>query len=63
MNLTANQARERIEGVLKAAGIRIDAFSTADGALDTEAEFPDGAKFSGDLMSIYADGIAHQRTK
>lgn len=60
--LTATQARERIEGVFKAAGVKIDVFTYADygypSYMEVTAIFPDGAEFSGDIEGLDTDGYS-----
>jgi hypothetical protein len=60
--LTKDEAIERIEGVLKAAGIKLELATTYDGC-DFIAEFPDGAKYEGFDVGVYikCDGLSHQR--
>lgn len=62
MKITKQEAEERIEGVLKAAGIRAYIY-TNYGGVDIELEFPDGAKYEGDEVGLYlsCDGLSHQR--
>jgi hypothetical protein len=62
MKVTRDEAAERIEGVLKAAGIRVEITTTHDG-VDFIAEFPDGAKYEGFDVGLYidVDGLSHQR--
>jgi hypothetical protein len=58
--LTGEEARERIEGVLKAAGIRVSMWSGDDIIID--AEFPDGAQADCvETPAIVADGLSYQR--
>lgn len=58
--ITRQEAAERIAGVLKAVGIKLDFFSYYS---DVTIEFPDGAKFEDAeaTIRINCDGIAHQR--
>jgi hypothetical protein len=55
--ITRHEAEERLEGVLKALGIKAYVPCTE---FDAELEFPDGAKYEGHLY-IDCDGISHQR--
>jgi hypothetical protein len=55
--LTHAEARERLEGVLKAVGIK--AGLSVDGIV--HLTFCDGAKYSGTRLDIECDGLSHQR--
>lgn len=58
--LTREEAVERIEGVLKAAGIKIEVGGcSCCGVFDVE--FPDGAKFYDDSFYLKCDGLSYQR--
>jgi len=60
--ITKTEAIERIEGVLKAAGIKAYIYTSLDG-VDISLEFPDGARFDADETGLYieCDGLSHQR--
>jgi hypothetical protein len=64
-DINAEEARRRLEDVLKTVGIKLDMFPYADygyeSYIDIEVEFPDGSKFKGDISGLECDGISHRR--
>jgi hypothetical protein len=58
--LTPEDAQARIEGVLKAAGIRVHIGSCGCCPPWMRVTFPDGATFEGDIDHIDADGYTHR---
>lgn len=58
--ITYNEARDRFEGVLKAAGIKVELYGEGRYSF-FDVEFPDGAKHSSYGFQIKCDGLSHQR--
>jgi hypothetical protein len=55
--LTRQEAEERIERVLEAAGISLDLFAVEGGVVDVIATFPDGATYTNNFaINILAEG-------
>lgn len=61
VELTPEDAQKRIEGVLRASGITVRIGSCGCCPPWMVATFPDGATFDGDIDTIDADGLSHQR--
>jgi hypothetical protein len=61
LKLTREEAETRIEGVLKAAGIKAEIW--AIGEAEFTVEFPDGATYSNEDESVHimCDGLSYQR--
>jgi hypothetical protein len=61
MRITGEEARERLECVLKTVGIKMSLNVNTQAGFNADIEFPDGSWFLGDLHIIECDGISHRR--